>query len=243
MSFFLARLALVFTLKLVFTNLVYATSFQPVPLEKMLAPANAIVVADFMDSHAIELEDGTIATEARFRLEKEWGIEAEEYGISEIKVFFPGGEINGKGLHVEGAPRFVSGEKNILLLSQQDDGRFWVQGLAMGTFKVVRAGQETLIINSIFPNNTEISQITLDAFLRKVAAVKSSPVKEIASDKYARELVKSQQVTKGGPGRSIASTEEAKHEPNVLDSFWLVTMLTVMGVCVAWKVRRKASRN
>ena len=222
---------------------VYATTFQPVPLGKLLVPANAIVMADFLESQSVLLEDGTVATEAHFRLEKEWGIDAEDYGISEIKVYYPGGIINGKAMTIEGSPRFVEGEKNILLLSQREDGRLWIQGLSMGTFKVVRIGPQSMLINPIFPANPELSQIPLENFLRKVVEVKNVSLKEINSDKYVRELSKDQQRMVVGASRSIASSSNpsgVKHEPNVLDSFWLVTMLGGLGLLAAWKSRRKS---
>lgn len=223
----------------------WATSFQVVPLEKMLVPTNAIILGDFLDSKSVELEDGTIATEARFKLEKEWGINADEYGISEIKIFFPGGEINGKGMRIEGTPRFIAGEKNILLLSQLEDGRLWIQGLAMGTFKVVRIGNQTLMVNSVFPSHSELSQIPLEQFMKKVIEVKGVALREATSDKYVRELNKDQKrmvSSEGKNSRSIASIDgvsDNKQEPNVLDSFWLVTMLATMGVLTAWRARRK----
>lgn len=236
--------------KLVVANLMLisvagATTFQPVSLNKMLAPTNAIILGDYLDSDVVQLEDGTIATEARFKLEKEWGIEAEEYGISEIKVFFPGGITEGRGLRIEGSPRFVAGEKNVLLLSQQEDGRLWIQGLAMGTFKVMRIGNQSLLINPVFPSHPELSQIPLEKFLRKVSEVKLANLKDIHSDKYVRELEKDQNRVvhyPEGNSRSIASTtgvSDNRHEPNVLDSFWLVTMLAIMGVLTAWRARRK----
>lgn len=238
------------SLLLVLTNLfvssaVWATTFQAVPLEKMLVPTNAIILGDFLDSKSVQLEDGMIATEARFKLEKEWGINADEYGISEIKIFFPGGEVNGQRTRIEGTPDFIPGEKNVLLLSQLDDGRLWLQGLAMGTFKVVRIGNQNLMVNPIFPSHSELSQIPLEQFMKKVVEVKGVALRDAISDKYVRELNKDQKrmmTPDGKNSRSIASENslsDNKQEPNVLDSFWLVMMLATMGVLTAWRARRK----
>lgn len=224
----------------------WATTFQPLPVEKLIAPADAILLGDFLNSKTVELEDGTLATEARFKIEKEFGLDAEDFGLSEIKVFYPGGKRGDKIVTVEGAPSFVPGEKNVVLLSLQADGRLWVQGLAMGTFKVVRLGEKTMLINSVFPSNPEISRQELGKFLRKVSDIKGKSLKEIHSDKYVLESQKerSRQVSSSpkGNSRSIASVEdgmENKSELNVMNSFWLVMILGFLGALVTWWGRQK----
>lgn len=238
-------------LKLVLANILvvsgtWATSFQPVPIEKMIQPADAIMIGDFLNSKSVELEDGTIATEARFKIEKETGLDAEEFGLSEIKVYYPGGKIGRKHVAVEGVPEFVSGEKNVLFLNQLEDGRLWIQGLAMGTFKVVKIGQSTLLINSVFPSNPELSRIEMSKFLRKVSSTKSQGLKEIHSDKYMHELQKDRtrtvSVEQTGNSRSIASKggeRENKNEPNLMNSFWLIILLGALGGISAWWGRHR----
>ncbi|MBY0516172.1 MAG: hypothetical protein K2P81_04650 [Bacteriovoracaceae bacterium] len=237
-------------LKLVLANLsvitmCYATTFQPLPVEKLIQPADAILLGDFLSSKSVELEDGTMATEAQFKIERESGLDAEEFGLTEVKVYYPGGRIGHRVTQVEGAPQFVSGEKNVIFLKQNEDGRLWVQGLAMGTFKVVRIGQTTLLINSVFPSNPELSRIEMSKFLRKVASLKAKPLKEVYSDKYSYELQKSRTQMvhqQTGNSRSIAShgnEKENSHEPNVMNSFWLVTMLSALGALSAWWGRKK----
>ncbi len=238
-------------LRLAFTSLfvfpmAWATTFVPLPLEKMLVPADAILVGDFLRSQAVVLEDGTVATEAHFRIEREWGVNAAEYGISEVKVYYPGGSpIGHDAVWIEGAPQFVVGEKNVLLMRQHDDGRLWVQGLAMGTFRVVRVGATSLLVNAIFPDNVALSQIPMEAFLKEVSEIKQASLKSPESDKYMREMEKERHRrvhVPAGNSRSIASVgagPENNQEPNVMDSFWLVTLLAFLGGCTAWGARRK----
>ncbi len=237
--------------RLVLANIVmisaaWATTFQPVPLDKMLAPADAILLGDFLTSKTVELEDGSLATEARFKIEKELGLDAEDFGLSEIKVFYPGGKLGTRTTQVEGVPSFVPGEKNVVLLSLQEDGRLWVQGLAMGTFKVVRLGRKTMLINSVFPAHPEISRQEMGKFLRKVSDIKGKSLKEIHSDKYVLESQKdrSRQVASVAKGnsRSIASAAdgiENKTEPNVMNSFWLIMIFGFLGALTTWWGRQK----
>lgn len=235
---------------LVLTNLllvsgVWATSFHPVAVEKLIENSDAIVVADFLGSKAIQLEDGMIATESKFRLETEVGLAAYEHGFRDILVYHPGGLLSGKGQQVEGAPKFVMGEKNVLMLKTLDDGRLWIQGLAMGTFKLVRVGEQTLLINPVFPDDHRLSMIKFDVFQDKVDSIKKLTLKPVDSDKYVLEMEKTRKFVPNpkatGNSRSVASVEAPRDnskEPNVMDSFWLICMLSTLGVLAAWRTRR-----
>ncbi len=236
---------------LVFTNLLLsseaqATTFQPVELEKMLQTSDAVVVGDFLESRSVQLEDGTLATESRFRIDRESGLEAQDHGFADVLVYHPGGAIAESAQFVAGAPRFVTGEKNILLLKALPDGRLWVQGLALGTFKVVQIGPRLMAINPVFPTHHGLS-LPLDVFQRRVAEVKGRSMSAVISDKYVLELAKERAwlppiERSGGNSRSVASTwagSDNSQEPNVLDSFWLIAMLSSLGVLAAmWRTRR-----
>ncbi len=232
------------SLILVLTNLVFAsawaTTFEPIPLEKLAHTADAVVIGDFLKSKTIILEDGLVATEALFKIEKELGVDAEEFGLSEIKVYYPGGHSNDAALKVEGAPQFVPGEKRALLLTQHTDERLWIQGMALGTFKIVKIGQKTLVVNSVFPTYSELSNIELSQFQRKISSVKDRPFKEVFTDKYYNEFKKSKTrfvSQKDGNSRSIASNEDTTENSNnsqSMSSFWLLALLGVMGVLKKW---------
>jgi hypothetical protein len=230
---------------LVLTNLViisgaYATTFEPVPLDKLAHHADAVIIGDFLHSKTITLEDGLVATEALFKIEKELGVEAEEFGLSEVKVYYPGGVDGLSALRVEGAPEFTPGQKSALLLTQHTDGRLWIQGMALGTFKVVRIGQKTLLVNSVFPTHNDLSNIEIGQFQRKISSIKDKPFREIFSDKYYNELKKSKTSfvpQNSGNSRSIASradTPENNKDSNVMSSFWLLAVLGLMGVLKKW---------
>jgi len=232
-------------LKLVVTNIAiislgWATTYQPVSLDKMLTSADAILVGDYLKSQTIKTEDGLVATEAIFRIEREMGIDAEEFGLSEIKVYYPGGASAQSGTQIDGAPSFVAGEKSVLLLSQHTDGRLWIQSMALGTFKVLKIGSKTFLMNSVFPGNPELSHIEISEFIKKVGIYKDEPLKEVYTDKYTIQY-KNQKNQKRdfsrGKSRSIASQSnqlQTTNEPNIMNSFWLLLILGLMGVLKKW---------
>lgn len=230
---------------LVLTNIciisgAWASTFEPVSLDKLAHHADAVIIGDFLHSKSVTLEDGLVATEALFKIEKELGVEADEFGLSEIKVYYPGGVNGSSALKVEGAPEFTPGQKSALLLIQHTDGRLWVQGMALGTFKVVRIGNKTIVVNSVFPTHNELSNIELGHFQRKISNIKDRPFREIFSDKYYNELKKTKTSfvpQNSGNSRSIASrtdTPENNKDSNVMSSFWLLAVLGLMGVLKKW---------
>ena len=230
---------------LVLTNILiistsWATTFEPVPLERLAHHADAVIIGDFLNSKTITLEDGLVATEAVFKIEKELGVDADEFGLTEIKVYYPGGVDGSEGLRIEGAPEFTPGQKSALLLTQHTDGRLWVQGMALGSFKVLRIGQKTIVVNSVFPTDSELSNIEIGQFQKKIASIKEKPFREIFSDKYFNELKKSKRSNVSQPSgnyRSIASysdTPENNKDSNATSSFWLLAVLGLMGVLKKW---------
>lgn len=236
---------MILKLILVLTNLVvistsWGTTFEPVPLDKLAHHADAVIIGDFLHSKTITLEDGLVATEALFKIERELGVDAEEFGLSEVKVYYPGGVNGSEGLRVEGAPEFTPGQKSALLLTQHTDGRLWVQGMALGTFKIVRIGQKTIVVNSVFPTYSYLSNMEIKYFQRKISSIKDKPFREVFSDKYFNELKKSKTnfvPQNSGNSRSIASysdTPENNKDSNVMSSFWLLAVLGLMGVLKKW---------
>jgi hypothetical protein len=232
-------------IKLVFTNVLvisigWATTYQPVSIEKMVTGADAILMGDYLKSQTIKTEDGLVATEAIFRIEREMGIDAEEFGLSEIKVYYPGGDSGQSGVRIDGAPSFVPGEKSVLLLSQHTDGRLWIQSMALGTFKVLKIGSKTFLMNSVFPGNPELSHIEISEFIKKVGIYKDEPFKEVYTDKYTIQYKNRKNQKRDlsrGKSRSIASQSnqiETTSEPNIMNSFWLLLILGLMGVLKKW---------
>ncbi len=226
---------------LLMISVAWAATFVPVPMERLVQPADVIIMGDYLTKKFVELEDGTIATEARFKLEREIGLDAAEFGLTEVKVYYPGGVLKDRGTYVDGAPEFVPGEKSVVLLAQGSDGRLWVQGMAMGTFKLVKVGQKTLMINSVFPSNPELSAWEVGKFLRLVSSVKQDGLREVQSDKYLREMekerIRPRTSSAGGNSRSIASdgaSQDNGAEPNVMSSFWLLALFGALGALFTW---------
>lgn len=221
-----------FLILFLLTSSVWATTFKEVSMEDQMGEADGIVLGHYLKSRSVRLDDGTIATQMIFKLKKEWGLQSELFGMDEIIVHYPGGSVGEETVRIQGVPRFMMGEK-VVLFTKNVGGRFWGLNLGLGTFKVINYGTETLLINSIFPQDTKVSQVKLEDFERKVRRIKGSNLKIVMSPQYFEdEEGRIPASVEDGKKRAVASTPEAednKDEQPSPSTFWLITLLALAG--------------
>lgn len=213
-----------------------ATVFQPQTVDQQIKEADGIIVGHYLRKKSIKLDDGSIATQMIFKMNKEYGMQSDLFGMDEIIVHYPGGRVGDLTVKVEGVPTFIPGESVALMIKSNSD-RYWGLNLGMGSFKIVNYGNETLIINSIFPNDRKLSQVKLDEFEKSVKTIKGSSLKVVLTPAYPTET--DGQVTQRmpasveeGKNRAIASkTEEGENEEGSpgFSNFWLIGLLAIMG--------------
>jgi hypothetical protein len=221
-----------FLILFLLTSSLWGTTFQEVSIEDQMHEADGIVLGHYLKSRSVKLEDGIIATQMIFKLKKEWGLQSELFGMDEIIIHYPGGSIGEETVKIQGVPQFLMGEK-VALFTKNVGGRFWGLNLGLGTFKVINYGTETLLINSIFPQNNNVSQVKLEDFEHKVRRIKGSNLKIVMSPQYFEdEDGRIPASLEEGKKRAVASTLEAednKDEQPSLSTFWLITLLALAG--------------
>jgi hypothetical protein len=221
-----------FLILFMLTSSLWGTTFKEVSMEDQMDEADGIVLGHYLKSRSVKLDDGVIATQMIFKLKKEWGLQSELFGMDEIIVHYPGGSIGDETVKIQGVPQFMMGEK-VALFTKNVAGRFWGLNLGLGTFKVINYGTETLLINSIFPQDTKVSQVKLEDFERKVRRIKGSNLKIVMSPQYFEdEEGRIPASIEEGKKRAVASTTEAednKDEQPSPSTFWLITLLALAG--------------
>lgn len=213
---------------------VSATVFQPQPVNQQIKESDGIIIGHYLKSRSIRLDDGSIATQMIFKMNKEYGLQSDLFGMDEVIIHYPGGKIGEEEVRVEGVPQFVSGEHVVLMIKSQQD-RYWGMNLGFGTFKVVNYGKEPMIINTIFPNDRNVGQVRLEDFEKSVKAIKGTGLKVVMAPEYPTEKdseVRAPASVPEGKNRAIASkTEEVENSEDQphLSVFWLVAFLAVLG--------------
>jgi len=214
-----------------------ATVFQIQTVDQQIKEADGIVIGHYLRQKSVKLDDGVVATQMIFKMNKEYGMQSDLFGMDEIIVHYPGGKVDGVTVKVDGVPNFIPGESVALMIKSNSD-RYWGLNLGMGSFKVVNYGNETLIINSIFPSDRRLSQVKLEEFEKSVKTIKGSSLKVVLSPSYPTESDSENtarmpaSVTEEGKNRAIASkTEEGENGDSSpgISNFWLVFLLAFMG--------------
>ena len=224
---------------LLVTQAATATVFRPLTIREQLRESHGFVLGEVLASESLRDENGQIITKVTLKANKWLG--KLKPTSDKLDVFIPGGQIGSRIQKVHGAPKLSLGEK-VVLLTRNDGARNWVLNLGLGKFSVKRIGTHEIIINQIFPGKPNIGQIALNDFFKMAAHIKKEEVQarfkfkyEIISDKeFYAHTNKKEEVE----GRKIASVEEDNHSSNKLETYWLVLILGLLGVFVAFVRKR-----
>ena len=222
-----------------------ATIFQPVSTETQIQDADGIVIGQYLRSKSVRLEDNSIATQMFFKMEKEYGLRSDFFGLDEVIIHYPGGTISGESSRVDGVPKFVTGEK-VALYTKSLDNRYWGMNLGFGSYRVINYGRDVLLVNTIFPQDSQVGQVKLSEFERLVKKIKGSSLKVVQSAQYLQNptALKNRQPASAedGKNRRLASqSEESENNPQGpgISAYWLLGLLAFFGGLFRMSRQRK----
>lgn len=211
-----------------------ATVFQVQGVDKQIREADGIVVGHYLRSKSIKLDDRTVATQMFFKMNEEYGMQSDFFGMDEVIIHYPGGKIDDLHVKVDGVPEFIPGENVVLMIKSMKD-RYWGLNLGFGTFRVVNYGKDKLIVNSIFPDDVRTSQIPFEEFKKSVREIKGVRLKQVVHHEYQTNNEGNGRlpasVEEEGKNRSIASKieEEENEGGKEVNNFWLIMFLGFAG--------------
>jgi hypothetical protein len=214
-----------------------ATVFQLQSVNQQITDADGIIIGHYLRSRSVQLDDGKIVTQMIFKMNKEVGMQSEIFGMDEIIVHYPGGQMGDIIEKIEGVPSFIPGEKVVIMIKSTQD-RFWGMNLGFGTFKVINYGNQKLIVNTLFPNDLRVGQMNLDVFENNVKLIKRSSFKIVHTPISPTEIDKNSPqrlpaaIEEQGKNRAIASNSEPEENERGQTGFttlWLGFLFAAMG--------------
>lgn len=223
----------------------FSTTFKLQSMHQQIQEADGIMVGQYLESKSVRLENGKIATQMIFKMQKEFGLQSELFGMDEVIIHYPGGRIGDTRVDVQGVPRFIPGQPVVVFIKNVRD-RYWGMNLGMGSFSVVNYGKDTMMINSLFPDDPKIGQVKLAEFEKNVRFLKGSQLKTVQAPAYLPENTSETPArlpasVEEGKIRTIASEQEQSENYSASSSygtFWLVALLGFLGFCYRFVQRR-----
>lgn len=213
------------------STLGWSTTFYPVSMDDQLREAHGIVLGHYLKRKTVVLDNGKVATQMIIKLNKEWGMQSDLFGLDEIIVHYPGGTVNGITTEVHGVPKFVMGEK-VAIFTKSIDNRYWGLNLGLGSYKVINYGNETMLINSLFPHDGKVGQIKLSDFEQKVKAIKGSNLKVVTTPSHdisgEEEITRAPASLDHGKNRSLASENNERDNQGEQPSFGIYWLLLIL---------------
>ena len=205
-----------------------ATTFSPITIKKQLKTSSGLVEGTVI-SVTSELLDGEIVSKVEILPDRWMNLSVDD---SVVELHFPGGILGNKALKVEGAPKFIIGEK-VVVFTNKFKNKNWISNLGLGKFSIKTIGQTSVMVNQIFPGHPEVSQMKMKSFYELSKWVKKKDFKLRYKDKYELSSEKEIHLRRKAriKGRSLASIQNNQKE-NVTHKFpaiWLVLLLGLLG--------------
>ena len=139
----------------------YGTLFLPLPIEDQLDRTDVVVHGTYHDSHGVERDStGILLTEHSLNLFSAAGIETNEHSYRFLTL---GGQQDGVVQTHEGAAHFQDGEEVVLLLRNTPHGSL-MGNRSLSKYRVIQKEGEKYLVNSIFPDQEELSNFSLEHF-------------------------------------------------------------------------------
>jgi hypothetical protein len=221
------------------STLAFGSTFVPVSIKKQIKEADGLVYGKVINSSAVAIEHGEIATKVFLRLDKWIDVEPSN---NHLEVYYPGGVLGDRATRVEGTPTFKLGEDVVLFIGKDQKGRSWVRNLGVGKYSEKSIGKKKILVNQMYPFHPQMGQMPSSYFFQLAERVKNKKFKERFKDKYEIQQAKKKRTVSAslGVGRAVASTGSnvpAEKESN-FSVFWLLTILGLMGGVAAFKNKR-----
>ena len=231
---------------ILFPSFLKATLLKPLSIEEHLTNSSAVIHGHYKEKLGSKKDSttGFIFTEHSLDLIATAGLNERE--IPDHKFVTHGGEYEGITQEIEGSPTFNKGEEVVLLLRKTRSG-YVVNNLSLGKYEVTSRDGRKILVNSAFPGNDTLSNISLDQFNgyvqgrfgHELAEIKktvfhhsnSTDKSEIKKEKSSRESPSSTHETQE---RELASF--SSKSPVLI----LVAISVVLGLLFYWRRKQRS---
>lgn len=244
---------------------VSATTYLPIPMDKQLSEATAVVSGIYLGKSYKKNSAGDVFTKHRIKVIESAGLaNGDIINMNNFEFLTPGGTWGNLTYYSYGSPVFQEGESIVLLIKKNSvGGDNYLSNLSLGKYTLSTELGKKYVLSSVFPNDSKIGKIDYESFNEMVFNEFGEKLKAMNQDVFVynsrsdhkrkngfestqyQENVDDKRIDKG---RSIASVENNGNEimtdimndqNEKLGAVFSVLLLAVLGVSSVYLFNRK----
>lgn len=225
-------------------DVLFATTFKPLPLEEQIGNSSAIIYAKFLGKSYKKTHNDQVVTEFSFSIVKSAGLNSSDVSNkNNFKIIAPGGIWQGIVYQVHGTPSFKLGEEVVLLLTESNNN-YYFSNLALSKYDVFREKGEIYLKSSVFPYHPKLGVISYNELNQKVYSKFGHFISDIR-DYESRNVAKLKNIKKDRRGRYIANEmDQDGHQTKdgndgKIHILWLILLMGILGSYPMYSFKRK----
>lgn len=230
--------ALFFTLS---TSFVFATTFQTMPLEKLVDESTGAAEVELKSKKSFMNKIGLILTEYSFSVGESYNVDNSDLEGELLKITMTGGTVNGVTSYIDGAPEFAVGEKSFLLL-KKIESKNYLSNFTMGKYKIENRDGQIYYVSSVFPYDADLGQVKkermIDLVKTKFKITRAPEVDSRIMPSYEsnnkQEILKEKTFEK----RSPAQINEKDPHDGLVAMWSFFALILISGFTMWWKLRK-----
>ena len=228
---------LVMLLGLILSFKSYATTFQLVPLEKLVENSGSAAEVELKEKKSYMNNMGLIFTDYIFIVNESYNLDSADLDGEYLKISMTGGSVNGVTSFIDGAPEFAVGEKSFLLL-KKIESKMYLSNFTMGKYKIEERDGKTVYVSTVFPADADLGRVPKERMIEMVKtkfkitlAPENLPEIPVITKPYVSE---DDRMENRAPAQDDSDTKSSE---DGLFAMWVFFgLLATSGITIWWKL-------
>lgn len=226
-----------------FSARVFATTFQAMPLEKLVEESSSAAEVELKSKRSYMNKMGMIFTEFTFQVGESYNVESSDLEGEFLKINMAGGTVNGLTSFIDGAPDFAVGEKSFLLL-KRIESKMYLSNFTMGKYKIEEKDGQVYYVSVVFPMDAEIGKVKKEKMIDMIklkyklsrAPETDSVVPSIDKKEVKAVFKSSHKWEKRAPAQEDMDKKASQDGEVAMWGFFGLMMIS--GCTIWWKLRQ-----
>ncbi len=217
-----------------------ATTFQIMPLEKLVDESNSAAEVELKSKKSFMNKMGLIFTEYTFAMNESYNVDNSDLDGEFLKITMTGGTVNGVTSFIDGAPEFAVGEKSFLLL-KKIESKIYLSNFTMGKYKIENRDGQIYYISSVFPYDADIGQVKKERMIDMIKTkFKTTRAPEVDSVSPVEESKKQGVFAKNVTfeKRAPAQVDEQGHNDGIVAMWSFFGLMVISALTMWWKLKK-----